>query len=126
MLYRITRLDCRKTTGSWTFEKAGRFLESCAITWISQWTWPARRMKQIYASAPGGAAGGDMSVLLQLRTPCKLRSRTASSGHRKLGRERLEVFRGEGAAIWTIIRASKLFPVRAGRNGVIPEAGAAP
>jgi predicted dehydrogenase/threonine dehydrogenase-like Zn-dependent dehydrogenase len=56
-------------------------------------------LKQIYASAPGGAACGDMSLLLQFEEPVQATLTYSSSGHRKLGRERLEVFRGEGAAI---------------------------
>ena len=56
-------------------------------------------LKQIYASAPCGAASGDMSVLLQFEAPVQATLTYSSSGHRKLGRERLEVFRGEGTAV---------------------------
>jgi hypothetical protein len=40
-----------------------------------------------------------MSVLLQFESSVQATLTYSSSGHRKLGRERLEVFRGEGAAI---------------------------
>jgi predicted dehydrogenase len=56
-------------------------------------------LKQIYGSVAGGAASGDMSVLLQFEGPIQATLTYSSSGHRKLGRERIEVFRGEGAAI---------------------------
>lgn len=56
-------------------------------------------LKQVYASVTEGAASGDMSVLLQFESSVQATLTYSSSGHRKLGRERLEVFRGEGAAI---------------------------
>jgi hypothetical protein len=40
-----------------------------------------------------------MSVLLQFEAHVQATLTYSSAGHRKLGRERLEVFRGEGAAI---------------------------
>jgi len=54
---------------------------------------------QISAAATGGAASGDMSVLLRFEAPVQATLVYTSSGHRKLGRERLEVFRGESAAV---------------------------
>jgi predicted dehydrogenase len=56
-------------------------------------------LKSIYATSVNGASGGDMSVTIQFEGSIQASLVYASSGHRRVDRERLELFRGEGVGI---------------------------
>ena len=99
MLYRINAGWMPQDSWIMDVREGGRFLgELCHYVDLAM-DLAGSPLKQIYASAPNGAASGDMSVLLQFEDSVQATLTYSSSGHRKLGRERLEVFRGEGAAI---------------------------
>jgi predicted dehydrogenase len=99
ILHRINAGGMPKDHWIMDVSEGGRFLgELCHYVDLAM-DLAGSPLKQIYASAPCGAASGDMSVLLQFEAPVQATLTYSSSGHRKLGRERLEVFRGEGAAI---------------------------
>lgn len=57
------------------------------------------RLTALYACSPQGAAGGDMSVSLEFEGGLQAGVSYSSAGHRRVGRERLEAFRGESVAV---------------------------
>lgn len=99
LVYRVNA--GRLPAGHWVMDvrEGGRFLgELCHYIDLAMDLCGAP-LTALCASSPEGAAGGDMCVLLEFEGGLQASLNYSSAGHRRVGRERLEAFRGEGAAV---------------------------
>jgi predicted dehydrogenase len=98
ILYRINAGWMPAANWIMDVSEGGRFLgELCHYIDLAM-DLAASPLARVYASSPDGAAGGDFSVTLEFEAPIVATLAYTSSGHRRVARERLEVFRGEAVA----------------------------